>query len=39
MKAAKRFHDTGHGILKEVATEKEVLEITTCVDKHYLNIG
>ncbi|KAK9373223.1 thioredoxin-like protein [Lipomyces chichibuensis] len=29
MKAAKRFMDTGHGILKEVATEKEVLEITT----------
>ncbi|KAK9318390.1 thioredoxin-like protein [Lipomyces starkeyi] len=29
MKAAKRFHDTGHGILKEVATEKDVLEITT----------
>ncbi|KAJ8102582.1 thioredoxin-like protein [Lipomyces tetrasporus] len=29
MKAAKRLHETGHGILKEVATEKEVLEITT----------
>ncbi|KAK9490450.1 thioredoxin-like protein [Lipomyces doorenjongii] len=29
MKAAKRLHDTGHGTLKEVATEKEVLEITT----------
>ncbi|KAK9238866.1 thioredoxin-like protein [Lipomyces kononenkoae] len=29
MVAAKRLHDMGHGVLKEVASEKEVLEMTT----------
>ncbi|KAK9467451.1 thioredoxin-like protein [Lipomyces arxii] len=29
MKSAKRLHDSGHGVLTEVASEKEVLEITT----------
>lgn len=29
MKEAKRFYDSGHGILTEVSSEKEVLDITT----------
>ncbi|KAK9367103.1 thioredoxin-like protein [Lipomyces kononenkoae] len=29
MVAAKRYHDLGHGVLTEVTSEKEVLEITT----------